>query len=175
MKSLDDKKVIVADLVEKLNNANNFYVVDIANLNAEDTSSLRRKCFEKGIGLVVVKKTLLHKALEQVGGNFDALYPTLKGSTTLMLCNTANVPAQLIKTLRGQKKEKPIIKSAYVQECVYVGDSSLDALATLKSKNELIGDVVGLLQSPMKKVIGQLQSGKNILGGVVKTLQERKQ
>lgn len=173
MKTLDDKKVVVADIVEKLNSSNHFYVVDIASLNAADTSNLRRKCFERGIVLVVVKKALLKKALEQIDGNFEALYPTLKGSTSLMLCDVANVPAKLIKDLRNMRKEKPLIKSAYVEECIYLGDASLDALATLKSKNELIGDVIGILQSPIKTVLGQLQSGKNIIGGVVKTLQDR--
>jgi len=174
MKTIEEKKVIVADILEKLNNSNHFYVIDISSLNASDTSSLRRKCFEKGILLVMVKNTLLRKALEQKG-DFNAIYPILKGTSSLMLCDTANVPAKLIKEIRTAKKDKPAIKAAYVEECIYVGDSSLDALATLKSKNELIGDVVGLLQSPMKTVLGQLQSGKNIIGGVVKTLQDRAQ
>jgi large subunit ribosomal protein L10 len=174
MKTIEDKKAIVAQISEKLKERNHFYVIDIANLNAADTSNLRRKCFEKDITLLVVKNTLLKKALEQKG-DFNSLYPTLKGTTSLMLCNTANVPAKLIKEIRGTGKEKPILKAAYVEECIYVGDKSLDSLASLKSRTELIGDVVGLLQSPMKTVLGQLQSGKNIIGGVVKTLQERAQ
>ncbi len=175
MKTIDDKKAIVADLVEKLNSSNHFYVVDIASLNAADTSNLRRLCFEKGVKLVMVKNTLLRKALEIKGGDFDSIYPALKGTSSIMLCDTGNIPAKLIKEIRSKGKEKPVLKAAYVEECVYVGDTSLEALANIKSKNELIGDIVLLLQSPVKTVLGQLQSGKNILGGVVKTLQERAQ
>jgi len=174
MKTIEDKKVIVADIVEKLNARNHFYVIDIADLNAGDTSNLRRKCFDKDIVLLVVKNTLLKKALEQKG-DFKDIYPSLKGTTSLMLCDTANVPAKLIKEIRTAGKQKPVLKAAYVEECIYLGDKSLDSLATLKSRTELIGDIVGLLQSPMKTVLGQLQSGKNIIGGVVKTLQDRVQ
>ena len=174
MKTIEDKKEIVASIVEKLNSNNHFYVIDISTLNAADTSNLRRKCFEKQIVLLVVKNTLLKKALEQKG-DFNQIYPTLKGTSSLMLCNTANVPAKLIKEIRGTGKQKPVLKAAYVEECIYVGDNTLESLAALKSRTELIGDVIGLLQSPMKTVLGQLQSGKNIIGGVVKTLQDRAQ
>jgi len=173
MKTIDDKKAIVASLVEELNKSNHFYVIDIATLNAEDTSNLRRRCFEKGIKLIVVKNTLLKKALEQKGEDFEAIYSKLKGNSAIMICDTANVPAKLIKEFRSKGKDKPLLKAAYVEQSAFIGDNNLEALATLKSKNELIGDIVLLLQSPMKTVLGQLQSGKNILGGVVKTLQER--
>ena len=174
MKTIDDKKAIVTSLVEELNKGNHFYVIDIATLNAQDTSNLRRKCFEKGIKLIVVKNTLLKKALELKEGEFESIYSTLKGNSAIMVCETANVPAKLIKEIRSVKgKVKPQIKAAFVEQSIYVGDTNLDALASLKSKNELIGDVILLLQSPMKTVISQLNSGKNILGGVVKTLQEK--
>jgi large subunit ribosomal protein L10 len=174
MKTIDDKKAIVSGLVEELNSANHFYVIDIATLNAQDTSNLRRKCFEKGIKLIVVKNTLLKKALEQKEGDFEAIYSTLKGNSAVMICDTANVPAKLIKEIRSVKgKEKPVLKAAFVEQSAYVGDTNLDTLATLKSKNELIGDIILILQSPMQTVLSQLNSGKNILGGVVKTLQER--
>jgi len=174
MKTIDDKKAIVTSLVEELNKGNHFYVIDIATLNAQDTSNLRRKCFEKGIKLIVVKNTLLKKALEQKEGDFEGMYSTLKGSSAIMVCDTANVPAKLIKEIRSDKRKlKPVLKAAFVEQSVYVGDNNIEALASLKSKNELIGDVILLLQSPMKTVLSQLNSGKNILGGVVKTLQER--
>jgi len=173
MKTIDDKKAIVANLVEELNKGNHFYVIDIATLNAEDTSNLRRKCFQRGIKLIVVKNTLLKKALDQKEGEFESIYSTLKGNSAIMICDTANVPAKLIKEIRSERKEKPVVKAAFVEQSIFVGDNNLEALASLKSKNELIGDVILLLQSPMKTVLSQLNSGKNILGGVVKTLQER--
>ena len=175
MKTIEDKKAIVAGLVQELETNSHFYVVDIDSLNAEDTSNLRRGCFEKGIKLVVVKNTLFKKALEQKGDDFESLYSSLKGTSSIMFCETANVPAKLIKELQSKGKTKPVLKAAYVEQCTYVGANNLDALATLKSKNELIGDIVLLLQSPIKTVISQLNSGKNILGGVVKTLQEKAQ
>lgn len=175
MKTIEDKKAIVTGLVEELEARGHFYIVDIDTLNAEDTSNLRRSCFEKGIKLVVVKNTLFKKALEQKGGDYGTLFTTLKGTSSIMLCDTANVPAKLIKELQLKGKSKPALKAAYVEQCAYVGAANLDALANLKSKNELIGDIVLLLQSPIKTVISQLNSGKNILGGVVKTLQEKAQ
>src|ERR1035437_3650619 len=146
MKTIDDKKAIVASLVVELNSASHFYVIDIATLNAQDTSNLRRKCFEKGIKLIVVKNTLLKKALDQKEGDFEAIYPTLKGNSAVMICDTANVPAKLIKEIRSDKrKEKPVLKAAFVEQSTYVGDNNLEALATLKSKNELIGDIIFIL------------------------------
>lgn len=169
-----EKKEAVALLVEKLGQNSHFYLTDTSELNAEATSALRRKCNEKNIELIVVKNTLLKKALEQKGGDYSELYPVLKGGTSLMLTETGNLPARLIKELRDAGAKKPILKAAYVQECIYVGDNQLDALVSLKSKNELIADVVALLQSPMQTVLGQLESGKNTIGGLLKAIEEKK-
>jgi len=168
----EDKNLIIDNLVQQIQSSKHFYVTDIADLNAEVTSKLRRKCFENKIELVVVKNTLLKKALEKIEGNYSELYDVLSNSTSLMLCETGNAPARLIKEFRSKSK-KPILKAAYVEECIYLGDEQLDALVSLKSREELIGDIVGLLQSPAKNVISALQSGKNTLAGVVKTLSDR--
>ncbi len=168
----EDKNRIIDDLIQKIDQFKNFYITDIGSLNAEDTSVLRRKCFEKNIELLVVKNTLLEKALERYEGSYDELYPALKQNTAVMFCETANVPAKLIKEFR-KTKEKPVFKAAFVEESVYFGENQLDALFNLKSKNELIGDVILLLQSPMRNVIGALNSGSNILTGVLKTLENK--
>ncbi len=168
----EEKKEIIENLTNKINETSHFYLTDISALNAADTSDLRRKCFEKDINLMVVKNTLLKKALENSEGNFDELYELLKDSTSIMFCDTGNVPAKLIKDFR-KKHEKPIIKGAYVEESVYIGDNQLDALASLKSREELIGDVILLLQSPAQKVISGLQSGGGKLAGILKTLSEK--
>lgn len=170
--NLIEKQEIVASLIEKINEKKHFYVTDTAELNASQISSLRRKCFEKDIDLLVVKNTLLKKALEQLEGNFEDVYGVLKGGTSVMFCETASVPAKLIKEFR-KGSTKPVLKAAYVEESIYVGDDQIEVLSNIKSKDELIGDVIGLLQSPMKNVLGALNSGKNILGGLVKTLSER--
>ncbi len=168
----EEKNTIIDSLVERIQSKKHFYLADIAALNAESTSKLRRKCFENQIELIVVKNTLLQKALEKLNGNYEELYGTLKDSTSLMLSETGNAPAKLIKEFR-KTSPKPILKAAYVEECVYLGDQQLDALVNIKSRDELIGDIIGLLQSPAKNVISALQSGKNTLAGVVKTLSER--
>jgi large subunit ribosomal protein L10 len=168
----EEKDTIIESLVQQIQGSKHFYVTDIASLNAESTSALRRKCFENNVELIVVKNTLLQKALEKIGGNFDEIYGVLLNSTSIMLTETANVPARMIKEFR-KTHDRPILKAAYVEESIYVGDAQLDALASLKSKNELIGDIIGLLQSPTTNVISALQSGKNTLAGVVKTLSER--
>jgi large subunit ribosomal protein L10 len=168
----EDKDKIIDSLVEKINNNKNFYLADTSELNATDTSALRRKCFEKQIKLEVVKNSLLKKALERVGGNFDELYGTLNYSTSIMFSETGNAPAKLIKEFR-KSKPKPVLKAAYVEEAVYIGDNQLDALVNIKSRLELIGDIIGLLQSPSKNVISALQSGSGKLAGIVKTLSER--
>jgi large subunit ribosomal protein L10 len=167
----DQKSAIVSDLAQKLEDKKHFYLTDIEALDAETTSMLRRKCFESGIELIVVKNTLLKKALEQFGNKYEDLYGVLTHSTSIMFTETANVPARMIKELR-KGKEKPVIKAAYVEESIFIGDQ-VEALASLKSKEELVGDIIGLLQSPAKNLISSLQSGKNILAGVVKTLAER--
>jgi large subunit ribosomal protein L10 len=169
----EDKNVIIDQLTEQINQYPHFYLADTSTLNAADTSNLRRKCFDKEIKLVVVKNTLLKKALEKCEkADFSPLFDSLVGSTSVMFAEVGNVPAKLIKEFR-RTKEKPVLKAAFVEESFYVGDNQIDALANLKSKNELIADVIALLQSPAKKVISQLQSAPNTLAGVVKTLSER--
>lgn len=171
MKS-SDKKVIIDNLQEQIDSYNHFYLTDISGLNAENTSNLRRLCFKQNVKLVVVKNTLLRKALESSNKNVEEIYDALKGNTSVMFTADANVPAKLIKDF-SKKHKKPVLKAAYVQESVYIGADQLEALIAVKSKNELIADVVALLQSPMKTVLGQLQSGGNIIHGVLKTLGER--
>jgi len=168
----EDKAVIINELAQKLKEASHFYLTDISDLNAEASSFLRRKCFEKQIELVVVKNTLLRKAMEQTGTDYSEMFEVLKGATSVMFTDTANVPGKMIQELR-KKSDKPILKAAYVEESVYIGDNQLNALANVKSKNELIGDVIGLLQSPAKNVISALQSGGSTLSGVLKTLSEK--
>jgi large subunit ribosomal protein L10 len=171
MKS-SDKKVIINNLQEQIDSYNHFYLTDISGLNAENTSNLRRLCFKQNVKLVVVKNTLLRKALESSTKNVEEIYDALKGNTSVMFTADANVPAKLIKDF-SKRHKKPVLKAAYVQESVYIGADQLDALIAVKSKNELIADVVALLQSPMKTVLGQLQSGGNIIHGVLKTLGEK--
>lgn len=172
MKS-SEKATIIDSLVEQINSSNHFYLADISELNAADTSDLRRKCFTADVKLVVVKNTLLRKALEKSEKQTEGLYEILKGNTSVMFTENASVPAKLIKEFR-RGRQKPLLKGAYVEESIYIGDDQLDALVAVKSKNELIADVVALLQSPVKTVISQLQSGGNILLGVLKTLEEKK-
>ena len=151
-----------------------FYLTDIGGLDAARTSDLRRLCFNREVKLVVVKNTLLRKALEAKSADFAPLFDSLKGETALMLSNTGNAPAKLIKEFIGKDKEaKPHLKAAYVEETIFVGANQLETLSQLKSKNELIGDLVALLQSPAKNVVSALQSGGNTLHGVLKTLGER--
>ncbi len=167
-----DKKILIEKLTERINNASHFYLTDISDLNAESTSALRRKCFENNIEMAVVKNTLVKIALDNAEGDFEGLYGVLKGNTSVMFTETGNVPAKMIKELR-KEQEKPILKGAYVEEGIYVGDDQLEVLSSIKSKEEVIGDVITLLQSPIKNVLGALQSAPNNIGGIVKTLQER--
>lgn len=167
-----DKGIIIDALSEKIANSSNFYLADISDLNAEATYKLRKACFEKQITLQVVKNSLLKKALEKSGKNVDELLPLLNHNTSVMFCETANAPAKLIKEMR-KTADKPILKGAYVQDCIYVGDNQLEALTTIKSKEELLGDIIGLLQSPIKNVISCLKDGQNKLTGLVKALEER--
>lgn len=168
----EQKIQIIDSLTEEINASNHLYLTDISEMNAEQTSTLRRECFDNGIKLLVVKNTLLRIALEKADGEFEGLNETLKGATSLMLSETGNAPAKLIKEFR-KGHDKPILKGAYVEESIYIGDNELEALCTIKSKEELVGDVIALLQSPIKTVISSLESGKNILAGVVKTLVEK--
>ena len=167
------KDTIIVDLGNKMKEYPHFYLVDIAGLNAEATSSLRRKCFKNEIKLVVVKNTLLHKAFEASDIDFSELYGTLKGSTAVMFTTTANVPAKLLKDKDIVKAGVPSLKAAYAEEGFYVGADKLNELASIKSKNEVIADIVALLPSPAKNVVSALQSGAGTIHGVLKTLGER--
>ena len=165
------KDTIIVELGQKLKEYPHFYLVDLTGLNAEKTSDLRRKCFKSEIKLMVVKNALLHKAFEASDIDFSPMYESLKGNTAVMFTNTANVPAKLLKEYT--KEGIPALKAAYAEESIFVGADRLEELAALKSKNELIADVVALLQSPAKNVISALQSGANTIHGVLKTLGER--
>jgi large subunit ribosomal protein L10 len=164
---------MIATLEGMLNDNNNFYLADISGLSAEQNSSLRRLCFKREVSLQVVKNTLLKKAFEKNDKDFSELYSVLVGNTSIMQADTANSPAKVIKEFRSKKNEKPILKAAFLEESIYIGDENLSALADLKSKDELIGDIISLLQSPAKNVIASLQSGGSKLSGIVKALQER--
>jgi large subunit ribosomal protein L10 len=168
----EDKNTIIESLKNQINDATHFYLADISELNASDTSSLRRKCFEKDIKLIVVKNTLLKRALETSEVDFGELYNVLKDSTSIMFSETGNVPAKLIKEFR-KDHDKPVLKAAYVEESIYIGDECLEMLTEIKSKDELLGELVLLLQTPMRNVISALQSGSNNLTGVLKTLGEK--
>jgi large subunit ribosomal protein L10 len=168
----EDKSAIITQIVATVGEYTNFYLTDIATLNAAKTSSLRRECNKEDIKLVVVKNTLFKKALEQIEGDYSALDPALKGNTAVMFSNNANSPAKLIKTF-SKGTDIPKLKAAYVQEGFYVGAENLDLLVAIKSKNEVIADVIALLQSPAKNVISALQSGGQTIHGVLKTLAER--
>lgn len=170
----EEKETQVALLKEKIANNPHFYIADIGGLNASQTVELRRKCFEESVELRVVKNTLLQKALEASDrDDFSSIYGSLSGSTCVLFSEVGNVPARLIKSLRAIRWEKPVLKAAYVEESFYIGDDQLETLSTLKSRDELIGDIVMLLQSPIRNVVGGLQSGGSKISGVLKTLSER--
>ncbi len=169
----EEKASIIESLSEKLKTYNHFYVTDIEGLNAEQTTALRSECYKESVKLVVVKNKLFLKALERASIDTNGLDTALKGSSSIMFCDQASVPAKMIKRLR-KTADKPALKAAYVEESIYVGEHYLETLATIKSKNELIGDVIGLLQSPAKNVISGLQSGGQKLVGILKTLEEKK-
>lgn len=167
----EDKAVIIEQLGEKLKEYAHFYLVDVTGMNAGATSSLRRKCFGQQIKMVVVKNTLLHKAFEAAEVDYSPLYDTLKGTTAVFFCDTANVPAKLIK--EEGKSGIPALKAAYAEEGFYIGADQLDTLCAIKSKTELIAEVVALLQSPAKNVVSALQSAGQTIHGVLTTLGER--
>ena len=168
----EDKNKIIDNLTETIGNAKHFYLTDISALDADTTSKLRRACFERQISLVVVKNTLLKKALQRFDGKYDGLYGALTDSTSVMFAEVNNSPAKLIKEFR-KNYPKPLLKAAFVEESVYIGDDQLDALSGIKSKEELIGDLILLLQSPARNVLSALQSGGGKLAGIVKTLSEK--
>ena len=167
----EDKAIIIEQLGETLNQYAHFYLVDVTGLNAEATSALRRKCFGAGVKMLVVKNTLLEKAFEAAETDFSALYPCLKGTTAVFFCDTANVPAKLIK--EAGKDGVPALKGAYAEEGIYVGADQLETLCAIKSKSELIAEVVALLQSPAKNVVSALSGAGQTIHGVLKTLGER--
>jgi len=168
----EEKKELIDNLTQQLTENNNFYITDIAALNAEDTSMLRRLSFKNGIQLVMVKNTLLKKAMENVDRDFSELYSTLVGNTAIMFSEAGNAPAKMIMEYR-KKNDKPIIKGAFIEETTYIGDDQLNFLVSIKSKDELIAEVIALLQSPVKNVVSALQSGGGKLSGILKTLSEK--
>lgn len=170
---IEDKNKIIDSLTDTINSTKYLYLTDISELNAEDNNRFRRKCYEKAVKLVFVKNTLLKKALENCKEDYNELFDTLKYSTSIMVSDTANLPAKLIKDFR-KKNKTPILKAAYVEEKFYFGDDQLDMLVSLKSKEELISHIIVLLQSPIINVLSALQSGNSKLAGIVKTLSEKK-
>ncbi len=167
-----DKANIIDNLVGTLGEYNHFYVTDTAGLNAGATNALRRLCFNKDVKMMVVKNTLFKKAIEQSDKNIEGLDVALKGTSAVLFSNTGNVPAKLIKDFR-KKGTIPSLKGAYVEESVYIGEEQLTVLSNIKSKEELLGDVIAALQSPMQNVISALQSGGTTIHGLLKTLEER--
>ncbi|WP_291869006.1 50S ribosomal protein L10 [Maribacter sp.] len=168
----EEKANVIQDLTTQLGESSTIYLADISGLDAVTTSDLRRACFKADIRLAVVKNTLLAKAMEASDREFGELPEVLKGNTSLMFSEIGNAPAKLIKNFR-KKSDKPLLKGAFVEEAVYIGDENLDALVSIKSKEEMIGEIIGLLQSPAKNVISGLKSGGGKLAGILKTLSER--
>jgi len=168
----EEKNDAIENLKEALSGVKTLYLADIAGLNALQTTALRRACFKENIQLQVVKNTLLAKAMEASTQDFGELTEILKGNTSLMFSETGNAPAKVIKNFR-KKSEKPILKGAFIEEAIYIGDDQIDALVAIKSKEELVGDIITLLQSPAKNVVSALQSGGGKLSGILKTLSER--
>jgi large subunit ribosomal protein L10 len=168
----EEKHDVVLALTEQIESFSNVYIADTSNLTVAAVNDIRRKCFDSDIKMQVAKNTLIKKALEAASGEYAELYDVLKGSSTLLFSNSANAPAKLIKSLRASG-DKPLLKAAYIDSAIFIGDNQLNALVNLKSKEELIGEIIGLLQSPAQNVISGLQSGKNKLAGIVKALEQR--
>jgi len=168
----EEKHDLVLALTEQMKEYGNFYITDTSNLTVAKINNIRRQCFESDITMQVAKNSLIKKAMEAAEGDYSPIYDVLKGSSSILFSKSATAPAKLIKQLR-KKGEKPILKAAYIDSAIFIGDNQIDTLINLKSKEQLIGEIIGLLQSPAKNVISALQSGGNILAGVVKTLQER--
>lgn len=168
----EEKYELVSALTEQMKEYGNFYITDTSDLTVEKINKIRRKCFENDITIQVAKNSLIKKAMDAVGGDFGDIADILKGSSSIMFSRTGNAPAKLIKQLR-KEGDKPVLKAAYIDQAIFIGDSQLDTLVNLKSREQLIGDIIGLLQSPAKNVVSALQSGGNKLAGIVKTLQER--
>ena len=168
----EDKIQAIDDLTEKLAENQNIYLTDVSDLDASTTSNLRRACFKAGVKLTVVKNTLLAKAMEASDKEFGDLTGVLKGNTAMMFSEVGNTPAKVIKDFR-KKSDRPILKGAYIEEAVYLGDDQIEALVNIKSKEELIGEIISLLQSPAKNVVSALQSSGGALVGIIKTLSEK--
>jgi len=168
----EEKEVIIDNLAQRLDESKHFYLTDISSLNAEQTSNLRRKCFEKEVSLLVVKNTLLRQAMEKSEGDFNDLYDVLKDSTSIMFSETGNIPAKLIKEFR-KTLERPLLKAAFVEESIYIGDDQLDTLSNIKSKDELLGDLLMLLQSPATNLVSALASSSSKMAGALLTLSEK--
>lgn len=167
-----EKEQELTSIQETIASSNVLYLSDISGLDAETTTQLRRICHKKGIKLRVVKNTLLKKAFENSERDYDPFFVALKGNTSLMTSTVGNAPAQLIKEFR-KKNDRPVLKGAFIDESFYIGDDQLEILASLKSKEELIGEIISLLQSPAKNVVSALQSGKQNIAGLIKALGER--
>lgn len=167
-----EKIKVIDDLTSKLQDTKNLYFTDISGLNASQTSALRRVCYKANVKLSVVKNTMLSRAMDASDKDFGEIKEVLKGNTSLMFSESGNSPAKLIKDFR-KKLDKPILKAAFVEEEVYIGDNQIDTLVAIKSKEEMIGEIIGLLQSPAKSLISALKSGSSNLSGVLKTLSER--
>ena len=168
----EEKQEVVLALQEKMREFGNFYIADTSSLSVENVNNIRRKCFEAGIEMKVAKNTLIKIAIEGLEGDASDIFPALKGQSALLFSKVGNGPAKLIKALR-KTSDKPVLKAAYVDTAIFVGDNQLDSLVSLKSREELIGEIIGLLQSPAKNVVSALQSGGGKIAGIVKTLQER--
>ncbi|WP_411767702.1 50S ribosomal protein L10 [Winogradskyella sp. A3E31] len=168
----EEKSLVIEELTAQLADNTNIYLADISGLNAVDTSNLRRAAFKANVRLAVVKNTLLEKAMEASDKDFGELPTTLKGNTSVMYSETGNAPAKLIKNFR-KKSEKPLLKGAFIEESIYIGDELLDTLVDIKSREELLGEIIGLLQSPAKNVISALKSGGGTIAGILKTLSEK--
>jgi large subunit ribosomal protein L10 len=168
----EEKSQVIEDLTAQLADNAIIYLADISGLDAANTSNLRRACFKANVKLAVVKNTLLAKAMEASDKDFGDLPSTLKGNTSVMYSDTGNAPAKIIQNFR-KKSDKPLLKGAFIEEAVYIGDAQLDALVNIKSKEEVIGDIIGLLQSPAKNVISALKSSGGKLAGILKTLSEK--
>ena len=169
----EEKSLIIDAIAKDLADYPHVYITDMGGFTVETVNQLRRLCYRRNIKLKVVKNTLLKRAMDQSSVDYSEIYPALKGVSSIMLSETGNAPAKLIKEFRTKLRNKPLVKAAFIEECTYFGDEQLDYLCAIKSREELIGDLVGLLQSPARNVISALQSAGGKLAGIVKTLSER--
>ena len=169
----EEKQEVVLALQEKMQEYGNFYIADTSSLTVEKVNNIRRKCFESGIEMKVAKNSLIKIAIDGLEGDSSEIFSALKGQSALLFSKVGNSPAKLIKALRKGGSDKPVLKAAYIDSAIFVGDNHLDALTSLKSREELIGEIIGLLQSPAKNVVSALKSSGGKLAGIVKTLQER--